>query len=383
MAYSYKATITVDATKVSGTSNLTNFPILVSGTYDGTGGEPDLRTTANGGKIQNTVATGGVGANLTVPADLAFYSDSGLTTQLDHEFESYSATTGAIVAWVKIPTLDYDDNTVIYMAYGDSGVVASQEDIANVWTVYTSVWHMKEDPDSGGAGDIKDSKGAHNATASAPLTSADLVDAQVGKGIAFVDGGGTPEYISAGDHADFEFGTGPFTAQCWVKRSGARTAYEGFMGKGYTSDWIFRKQSNAAGNRLELMLAANIKTSGLTITDTNPHFVAFNYNGSQINFVLDSSTYAHNTTDSAGATAALFVFGNSGQGGENDFAGWQDEVRIAKAILSVDWLYTDYNNQSSPSTFYAMGSEESVGGGGGTVVMANAYMTPNTLFWGP
>lgn len=53
MAYSYYASITIDETKVDETdaANLTNFPVLISGTYDGTGGEPDLRTVANGGNV--------------------------------------------------------------------------------------------------------------------------------------------------------------------------------------------------------------------------------------------------------------------------------------------------------------------------------------------
>lgn len=42
MAYGFKATITIDDTKVSGTGDLTDFPVLISGTYDGTGSEPDL-----------------------------------------------------------------------------------------------------------------------------------------------------------------------------------------------------------------------------------------------------------------------------------------------------------------------------------------------------
>ncbi len=73
--YEFRKLLTVDNTKVSGASSLTNFPVLFSLT------DSDLATVANGGKVLN--ANG---------YDIAFTSDDG-STQLDHELESYDATT--------------------------------------------------------------------------------------------------------------------------------------------------------------------------------------------------------------------------------------------------------------------------------------------------
>jgi len=39
-----------------------------------------------------------------------------------------------------------------------------------------------------------------------------------------------------------------------------------------------------------------------------------------------------------------------------------DEVRISSVILSADWIKTEYNNQSSPSTFYSYGGLENASG---------------------
>ncbi|MCK5295257.1 MAG: DUF2341 domain-containing protein, partial [Alphaproteobacteria bacterium] len=154
--YDYSASITIDNTKVAGSSDLTDFPVLVSGTYDGTGSEPDLRSVANGGNIQNLDALGGVGGALEVPADLAFFSDEELTTQLDHEFQSYDAATGAISAWVRVPTLLYNSDTTIYLGYSDTSVFTSQENINAVWASYLAVWHLEESGD-GTANEYKDS----------------------------------------------------------------------------------------------------------------------------------------------------------------------------------------------------------------------------------
>ena len=41
------------------------------------------------------------------------------------------------------------------------------------------------------------------------------------------------------------------------------------------------------------------------------------------------------------------------------FTGNIDEARVSKTARSTDWITTNFNNQSSPSTFYTLGSEDS------------------------
>jgi len=131
VGYSCYALITIDHTKVA--ANQVDFPVLISGTYDGTGTEPDIRTVANGGNVQNT-ANGGVSGAYTVPADLVFSASTDGSSPYDHEIEYYNAATGAIIAWVKVPSLSSGTDTEFYMVYGDAGVVASQEDVSGVWS---------------------------------------------------------------------------------------------------------------------------------------------------------------------------------------------------------------------------------------------------------
>ena len=90
MSFSYKASITIDHTKVPNTDQ-SGFPVLVSGTYDGTGSEPDLRSAGNGGNVQN--ANG---------YDIYFYSDSALTTRLPAERVVYNASSGFVERIVTI-----------------------------------------------------------------------------------------------------------------------------------------------------------------------------------------------------------------------------------------------------------------------------------------
>src|SRR3990167_8867533 len=63
----YSRSITIESDLVPSTQ--TDFPVLISGTYDGTGGTADLRTVGNGGKVEN--ASG---------YDVGFYTNSDCST---------------------------------------------------------------------------------------------------------------------------------------------------------------------------------------------------------------------------------------------------------------------------------------------------------------
>src|SRR3989344_5710035 len=198
--YTFRSTLTVDNTKVAGTANLTSFPMLFTGTFDGTGGEPDLRTTANGGNV--TDAQGD---------DIIFTSDAAGSTVLDFERETYTATTGAVNFWVEVPTLDFDDDTLIYMFYGNSSVTTSQEDITGTWDAnYAGVWHLNEG-DSTAAGFYEDSTSNNN---DITLTDSDgdvtTVAGKVSDALNFIKEKG--DYLSPGDPASLDI-TGALTLE--------------------------------------------------------------------------------------------------------------------------------------------------------------------------
>jgi|GEM_PF-6070409 len=119
--WSYRKAITIDHTKVSGSSDLSNFPILVNLASDS-----DLASHAQDDGD-----------------DILFTSSDG-TTKLSHEIEKFDGTTGELQAWVKIPTLSYSTDTVIYMYYGNSSC-ESQQSASSVWDCnYKMVQHLEE-----------------------------------------------------------------------------------------------------------------------------------------------------------------------------------------------------------------------------------------------
>lgn len=120
--FKYYKVITIDHTKIFGTSNYSNFPVLIS-IYDS--------------DLHDDVQSDG--------DDIAFAND---TAWLDHEIElfdkEYNATHAQLIAWVRVPSLSVSLNTNITMYYGNP-YLNSQENPTKVWdSNYKGVWHMKE-----------------------------------------------------------------------------------------------------------------------------------------------------------------------------------------------------------------------------------------------
>ncbi|GMR22623.1 MAG: hypothetical protein BMS9Abin37_0985 [Acidobacteriota bacterium] len=102
---------------MSGPSNLTNFPVLVSLVDTDLELAPSGDVTSAQGydilfRAEDDTTCGGVGLAPCV---------------LEHEIESYDGITGTLVAFVRVPVLQSSVNTVIYMYYGDVTVTCCQQ----------------------------------------------------------------------------------------------------------------------------------------------------------------------------------------------------------------------------------------------------------------
>jgi hypothetical protein len=102
-------------------SNLANYPLLIKIDNDN-----DLKE-----HVQSTAGY-----------DIVFKLGDG--TPLNHEVEKYDASTGSLVAWVRIPTLAYDTDTNLYMYYGNASITSAPSEPTWVWDFanYEGVWHL-------------------------------------------------------------------------------------------------------------------------------------------------------------------------------------------------------------------------------------------------
>jgi len=338
--WQYRKKITIDNTKVSGTSDLTNFPILINGT------DLDWRHTGSGGNVGQT--DGG---------DILFTSSDG-TTRLDHEIEKYTSTNGEIIAWVRIPTLSYNSDTDIYMYYGNASV-ADQWNIAGTWdTGLKGVWHLNEDP-SGTAPQMKDATSNNNdGTSNGSMTSGDQVDAKIGKGIE-IDG--SNDWINVPNASSINLTGTAFTLSAWVKSTVNQNDDTGIIIKGTNLYEIHLGVQGSDVGNTRVYTNSSAYLSGPTVLSQDTwYYLVGIYNGSTLKLYLNANEDAStNKSGNIRSTASnALVIGRRAIGDNRFFQGVIDEARIANVARSTDWITTEYNNQNSPSTFYSVGSED-------------------------
>jgi YD repeat-containing protein len=324
--YSYRRAITIDHTKVPNTDQ-TNFPLLISGTYS------YLATTANGGNVTN--ATG---------YDVIFTSDSAGANTLPFEQESYSASTGQIVYWVKVSTLSHTADTVVYMFYGNSSVSTDQSNKHGVWdSNFKGVWHMangttfsSSDSSSngynfsntvdytsgkiGGAASLNGSDYLSNSSLSISPGSSitvsfwNLVSAQASSSFT-IGGSDNPNRIAASvpwsdSNLYWDYGS-------WSGGGRLSTSYSSYL-----SSWTHVVLEYDAGS--------------------TTHYIYLN--GSLANSNVNSNAPTSTQTGiDVGAWPPYYESGSI------------DEFRVSTVARSADWVATEYNNQGSPSTFYSVG----------------------------
>ncbi len=351
--WAYRKPVTIDADQVSGSSNLTNFPVLVSLT------DVNLKSTSNGGKVAQT--NGG---------DIVFTNSAG--TKLDHEIESYTPTTGALLAWVEVGTLDYDDDTTLYMYYGNDAGGLVESNPTGVWAGYDGVWHLG-DGDSTSANYYQDSTSNGN---DGTLVDADGdTIATTGKIGGAVDFNGDADYINIADNDTLSYGNGtsdtPFSISAWInmdahnnfiiasKSGGGASEYELRNISTLLSSYVYDQSATAYRGR-------QYSVDFATFLDTWIH-VSMTYDGTgsntgfdiYVNGVLfDNQDFTGSAYTAMENTATPLIIGSNPY--FSLFSNGEiDNMSIVGSELSAEWIATEYANQNNPQTFAITGSEES------------------------
>jgi hypothetical protein len=336
----HRKSLTVDRTQVSGSASLSNFPLLVAVT------DPDLRTAANGGSVGNATGT-----------DILFTAGDGMT-KLAHELESYNASTGQLVAWVRIPSLSPQTDTVIYTYYGNAGA-ADQQNRAGVWDAnYKGVWHLSAP--SGTA--VSDStSNANNGT----KTSATVPAPAAGKLGGAQSFNGSTGLITVPDSNSLDM-TSSVTISAWINASSWPNSY---------GDAIVNKEGNyglrsgdVASTQFDLLWWNG--AGGIRIARTVPpstgtwHHVVGQASANDayriyVDGVLVTSAPTDWYPDPRDLSKALRIGGVDWDLPRTyTFHGLIDEVRVSDIARSADWIMTEFRNQNSPATFYTVGPQE-------------------------
>jgi hypothetical protein len=351
--YSNCKVVTTLHAMVSGTNDLTNYPLTLVLT------DPALKTTANGGGVNNSNGY-----------DIAFYPDcSGTGTALKWELESYSPTTGAIIAHVLRPALSHTTDDTIGMYYG--GAFSSFQSTATaVWdSNYKAILHLPSVTD--GAATVTDS--TSNANHGTPVGGPTNIPGQVDGGGNFV--AASRQYIDMGNTLDIA--GQDITIEYWFnapnanqlvplvsKRLVTATYNQYQTGIGYvdsTGTGIPSKKIFFFGyDGLHLQ---GVHTTN-DVVDGNWHYVAITRTAAGFKIYIDGVSAAL-TIDSAGVPSESYANAGSffvASEGVNFLNGQVDEVRVSTGVArSADWILTQYRNQSTPATYISGGSQGSPG----------------------
>lgn len=260
---------------------------------------------------------------------------------------------------------DYDIRVTATIAGSGASTYADTDTYGaeNVWTDYTHVYHMAEDP-SGGSGAIMDSTGNDDLTATGTMTSNDLVSATLGNGLDF---DGTDDYLTG-----FRLGLGDnLTASVWmnVTDNGDEMV---LVGDGTTHDSLRIEQWQNTGNVGVTSDKINNADYGYatpfgsqahvvwridSTSSTTDSFLNGSSVGSPIDFSSSSSGIDIDDLDHIGGA-------NINDGGSPTLRGVIDELRFTYSVRSSEWISAEYTSQNTPTTFYTTGSEETGSGSG-------------------
>jgi hypothetical protein len=355
-SWNYRVKVTVLASKVD--ADLTNYPVYVD--LSGLPSGFHSHVKSDGGDIRVTKSDG----TTEVPREVVFYDATNDKGELHFKGD-----------------VDSDTNTDFYIYYGNSGAsdyaVDATYGAENVWSSdYEAVFHLQQDP-SGTSPQIKDSTAnGINGTTNGSMTSGNLISGKLaGYGLDLDDN----DWVNFGDNCDFR--TYDKTVSVWASSSdtdcyiiakskygpgsgrwaiGNVTKPRGFVNLGGTDSEITSGSAidsawhlytmvidRDAYHRVYIDNSKVVENTGTNITD---------YSSSDLNTTNIMLLGGYNDpTGSTIHTSAL------------KFVGKVDEIRIKKSVNSADWISTEYNNQSSPSTFYSIGSEETPSSSGSKV----------------
>ena len=345
--YTSSGTFTMAHSQVPNTDQ-TNFPVLISGTY------PTLATVANGGKVTN--ANG---------YDIIFTSDANGVNMLNFERESYSATTGQVAYWVQVPLLSHTTDTVIYVFYGNATVTTDQSNASGAWdSNYLAVWHLGGNPGSGAPQELDSTPNGHGLSTVGSWSIGNLTAGKIGNAIVPSSSSGTS--LVAANPGTLS-PTTSMTLGSWIRigYGGLPAIMSQFDLGGAGAGYAFVMNGTTSHLRLSMSAGANGGSAQTTfdatagnVNDSNWHYVAATYSDAAgaVTFYVDGapvpamSSTGNMVFHGSVATAVGFSLAPFQS---YQFQGTIDEARISKIARSADWIATDYNSQSNPSSFYS------------------------------
>ena len=313
-SWQHRKTITVNSGQVPSTQ--TDFPMLVS--------------------LQDSDLEGA----RTDGHDIVFTDSDGISV-LPYELEAFTKSTGTLVAWVKVHSLS--NGKVIYMYFDNSSATDQSQPAATWISSYAAVWHLAS------ASATDSTANGNSATANtATQTASGKID-----GANSYDGTQLTTVPTVSNN--YFNGQYSWAQSFWVNFTGVSSDNYGAIIANNGSEGIFIIQDGGnyyldlygyGGDHLSTGILSPSTWYQVVLVDTNNSLKIY------INGNLDS------THSMAGPERITYFGGDTTE----HLTGIVDEVRAINgnnlSFLAADWITTEHNNQSAPSSFYTPGPLE-------------------------
>lgn len=281
--------------------------------------------------------------------------------QLKYEIQSYDNSTGALIAWTKVPSIE--DGTLVYL-YFNNPTTTDNQDAPAVWSDYLNVLHMNQDPDGATQNPILDSTGnGNNAIPSASGVTQDP-NTKIGKGLIFDGSTGV---------LNGNFPVNPsITVTIWAKSTNATGFWSdfGFMYSARVSNgFILHPNSNTSGPFAKTVsmfvfpdIGGFVPLGEVIPVDDNievyhRYGFVYDFQNKKAFVIMDDllSTASNPNPDVArldDPDVAIQIGKNGTSFGKMSAI----EARIHSGVVTADLIITEFNNQNAPETFYDRGS---------------------------
>ena len=329
IGYQFFKTITIQASQVA--SNLVNFPVLFAGTY------AYLATVPNGGGVQSSSGYDIILSTTNNP------NGSGI---IPFERRNYNPVTGAVIFHVLASALSSSVNTVLYVLYGNSFIVTDQQNPTAVWdTNFTQVSHLDQ---ASGSQILDSTSNGHNSTLNFASTQ-----------VAGKWGEATQFLLANSANAQFP--------ASWATTPAGGSTFSTWINVPNNSNYAIgleTRNSSGTGGLLYTVITTGFAsmvetgngsaTSTVVAADGTWHYIASTYNGTTtIEIYVDGNAPVSGSSSNPSAYGASWQLGKSFTA-TPFYSSSNQELRISNTVRTASWLLTEFNNQSSPSTFYTI-----------------------------
>jgi hypothetical protein len=154
-------------------------------------------------------------------------------------------------------------------------------------------------------------------------------------------------YLSVPDSTDFDFGTGDFTWEAWI-RTTVNVNYQSVIGSYLSNSATWGIHTNSSGTITYFTAGTTIYTGSTVVTDGEWHHIAISRSGTSIRLFVDGVQDGSTGTNSTNiANSAEVRIGSFNIGDFRYFTGYISNVRVIKGTA----LYTSaFTPSTSPLT---------------------------------